>query len=491
MPAAIPPTDDFAHRHLGPSPHDIERMLESMGVSSLDALIDEVVPRLIRTKTPLGVGPARSELDALETLRSMAQENEVWRSCIGLGYAGTITPPVILRNILENPSWYTAYTPYQAEISQGRLEALLLFQTMVEDLTGLDIANASMLDEATAAAEAMTMSHRLSTAERHAYLVDRASIRKRSRSCARARSRSRSRSGSATQRASRSTTRSSARLSSTRTPTAASATTRRSAMPRTRTKRSCRSRRTCSRSCSSPRPGSFGADIAIGNTQRFGVPMGYGGPHAAFMATREAYKRQIPGRIIGVSVDVHGNQAYRMALQTREQHIRREKATSNICTAQVLLAVCAGMYAVWHGPDGLRRIARRVHHLTSALAAGLAKAGHAIETDRFFDTIKVRAKDGPGIEARAKAARINLRKHDDGAYGVSLDETTRPEDVADLLAVFGSGSRPRTLRARRSTERPATTTSCRTPRSGASTPRRRCFAISTGSPRATSRSTRR
>src|SRR6185436_779897 len=386
MPANLPPTDDFAHRHLGPSPHDIERMLQTMGVASLDALIAEVVPSQIRTKSSLGVGPARSERDALEELREMAQENEVWRSYLGLGYSGTITPPVILRNILENPSWYTAYTPYQAEISQGRLEALLLYQTMVEDLTGLEIANASMLDEATAAAEAMTMSHRLANDARHTYFVD-------------------------------------ARVHP---HTIAVMQTRAEPLDiqivvgdadtfafddkvfgalvqypdtdgRIREYKAFCDAGHAHKALVAvatdllalvllPSPGSFGADIAIGNSQRFGVPMGYGGPHAAFMATRAVDKRQIPGRIIGVSVDVHGNPAYRMALQTREQHIRREKATSNICTAQVLLAVCAGMYAVWHGPDGLRRIARRVHGLAAALAAGLTKAGHTVETDRFFDT---------------------------------------------------------------------------------------------------------
>jgi len=436
MPANLPPTDDFAHRHLGPSPHDIERMLQTMGVASLDALIAEVVPSQIRTKSSLGVGPARSERDALEELRALAEENEVWRSFLGLGYFGTITPPVILRNILENPSWYTAYTPYQAEISQGRLEALLLYQTMVEDLTGLEIANASMLDEATAAAEAMTMSHRLANDVRHTYFVD---ARVHPHTIAVMRTRAEPLDiqivvgdadtfafddkvfGALVQypdtdgrirdyKAFCDAAHAHKALVAVATDLLALVLL--------------------------PSPGSFGADIAIGNSQRFGVPMGYGGPHAAFMATRAVDKRQIPGRIIGVSVDVHGNQAYRMALQTREQHIRREKATSNICTAQVLLAVCAGMYAVWHGPDGLRRIARRVHGLTAALAAGLTKAGHTVETDRFFDTIKVRATGD--VAARARAARINLRTHDDGSFGISIDETTRPEDVADLLAVFGA-----------------------------------------------------
>ncbi|GIV60599.1 MAG: glycine dehydrogenase (decarboxylating) [Rhodothermaceae bacterium] len=433
-------TDRFLHRHLGPSDEEIRQMLDALGLPSLDALVHEAVPEPVRTRRPLDLPPARTEHELLDDLRRIAAKNQVWRSFIGLGYHDTVTPPVIRRHVLENPSWYTQYTPYQAEISQGRLEALLNFQTMVIDLTGFEIANASLLDEGTAAAEAMMMFHRSARGrERNVFFVSEAC---HPQTLAVVQTRAEPlgievvvgdhRAFTFTERVFGALVQYPATDGAIydyedfcAAAHAAGAYVVVAADP-------------MSLVLLKP-PAAFGADAAVGSTQRFGVPLGYGGPHAAYFATREAFKRQVPGRIIGVSVDADGNPALRMALQTREQHIRRDKATSNICTAQVLLAVMAGMYAVYHGPDGLRRIATRLHDLTRVLARGLEHLGHTLRHDHFFDTLRVDL--APGLTAgrlreRAAARRINLRYYDDGSVGIALNETTRAEDLDDLFAVF-------------------------------------------------------
>ena len=437
----LQPLDTFARRHLGPNAVDIERMVAVMGVASLDALIDETVPPQIRLPQPLQLEPPRSESEVIADLRSLASRNRVHRAFIGMGYYGTLTPGVILRNILENPGWYTQYTPYQAEISQGRLEAMLNYQTLVMELTGMDIANASLLDEGTAAAEAMTMAKRAqkrshtgntffvsdkchpqtidvvrTRAEPLGYTVvvgDHASyafgdhtfgalvqypdtegtIHDFSDFCERAHA------------------------------AGALVTVATDLLALT---------------LLTP-PGAFGADIAVGNSQRFGVPLGFGGPHAAFMATTEDLKRLMPGRLVGVSMDAEGNPAMRLSLQTREQHIRRDKATSNICTAQVLLAVMASMYAVYHGPDGLRDIARRTHLLAELLRIRLHALGYTTNAGPVFDTLKV--SGGPHNQAQitrlAHANNVNLRYFADGGVGVSLDEPTTLKELRTLLEIFG------------------------------------------------------
>ena len=434
-------TDRFADRHIGPSPAERDAMLAALGLRSLDQLIAEVVPAGIRLKTPLAEPAALSEAEYLAHVRRLGERNQVYRSFIGLGYHGTVTPAVILRTVFENPSWYTPYTPYQAEIAQGRLEALLTFQTMVTDLTGMEVANASLLDEATAAAEAMTMLARVSPrreADGRVFLVDQrcypqtlfvlasraepldievrveaveamrfdehvygvllqypdgwGEVRDPSRLIERAHE--------------------AGVLVAVATDLLATV-------------------------ALTP-PGELGADVVVGSAQRLGVPMGYGGPHAAFFATRERFVRQSPGRLIGVSVDAQGNPAYRMALQTREQHIRREKATSNICTAQALLANMAGFYAVYHGPEGFRRIATRVHALTTRLEAGLDAIGFTQANAGYFDTLRVPVADEDThrrLLAAADDARVNLR-HEAGWVGVTLDETTSTEDVEELIGIF-------------------------------------------------------
>ena len=438
------PNDTFARRHLGDNAADTAAMLAELGFPTVDALVDAAVPPHIR-RGPLALPAAAGESAALAELREIAADNRVFRNFIGLGYYDTLVPGVIQRTIFENPAWYTAYTPYQAEISQGRLEALLNFQTMVCDLTGLEIANASMLDEGTAAAEAMMMCHRLKESAQgaapsffvsdacHPQTVD---------------------------------------------------------IVRTRAKplgieivtgdhRSCDVPPGCfgvlvqypdtlgavhgfagffekahaagafcivatdllALTLLRP-PGEFGADVAVGSAQRFGVPIGYGGPHAGFLATRDAFKRQMPGRLVGVSRDAQGNPALRLALGTREQHIRRDKATSNICTAQVLLAVMASMYAVYHGPEGLRRIARRTKFLTELLAAGLRAAGARLGAEPFFDTLTVGNVAPERVHAAAEAKGFNLRRIDGARVGISLDEATTLEDVKALLGLFGSAPLP-------------------------------------------------
>jgi glycine dehydrogenase len=434
---------DFEARHLGPDADDVRAMLEVVGYDSLEALIDDVIPASIRMEGDLDLPEPLTEAELLVRLRSVASENRVMRSFLGMGYSDTHVPGVIQRNILENPGWYTQYTPYQAEIAQGRLEALLNYQTMIIDLTGLEIANASLLDEATAAAEAMHLAHgeAVGSANRffvselcHPQTIDVVKTRAwplgievvvghhekfklsdevfgvllqypatDGRVFDYAELAGRARALGATVIA------------------------------------ACD---LLSLALLKP-PGEWGADLAVGNSQRFGVPMGFGGPHAAFMSARDSFKRKLPGRIIGVSVDADGNPALRMALQTREQHIRREKATSNICTAQVLLAIMAGAYAVYHGPEGIRRIAQRVRDRTGVLSAGLGLLGHELLTDTFFDTIQVRPDEDAGaVLARALDRGINLRDFRDGTVGIALDEVTRAEDLDDLFAVFNGGVVP-------------------------------------------------
>ncbi len=434
--------DNFVDRHIGPNSVEISAMLEAISVASIEKLIEETVPASIRSSGPLKIRERIGENDLLGEARSISRQNELYRSFIGLGYHNTITPSVILRNILENPGWYTQYTPYQAEISQGRLEALLNFQTMVADLTGLEIANASLLDEATAAAEAMAMFYRETRdPEKNVFLIsqdchpqtieviktrayplgiklivdDLQNLKCNDKTF-----------GlllqyptSAGEIIDYATLCEAAHQNNTFVVVAADLMSLVVLQP----------------------PGEFGADVTVGNTQRFGVPLGYGGPHAAYFATTESFKRKIPGRIIGVSVDRLGKRALRMALQTREQHIRREKATSNICTAQVLLAIMAGMYAVYHGPRHLKRIANGIHCYTAILAAELGRQGHEILYKQFFDTLKINPQNLSieTIKQRAEDKRINLRYFEDGAVGISLDEATQLNDINDLLYIFING----------------------------------------------------
>ncbi len=425
--------DGFAARHIGPHPAAQREMLAALGAPSLDALVREVVPRDILLEQPLALGEARTENEALAEISAHAGRNELWRNFIGMGYYGTHTPAVIQRNVLENPGWYTAYTPYQAEISQGRLEALLNFQQMVIDLTGLPVANASLLDEATAAAEAMAMVRRSAKSKAGGFFVDPA-VHPQVLGVMRTRAkwlgielvvggelqpqnvfgaylqypdtygRIRDFSG---------------------------------VIEKVHAAQGLVAMGTDLLALMLLRaPGALGADIAVGSAQRFGVPMGYGGPHAAFMACRDEYKRSLPGRIIGVSVDAAGRPALRMALQTREQHIRRDKATSNICTAQALLANMAGFYAVYHGPRGLARIALRTNTMARLLAACVKP-----ESGEFFDTLVFAVRSHEEVRGRASAKRINLRYLDGGRVGVSFDELTSLEDVADVAEVL-SGTRP-------------------------------------------------
>jgi glycine dehydrogenase len=429
--------DEFVDRHIGPRPADIEEMLALLGLESLDELVGRTVPEAVRRELPEDFPGALSERDALSALAGMAAHNKPARSMIGLGYHDTITPPVIQRNLLESPGWYTAYTPYQPEISQGRLEALLNFQTMVMELSAMEIANASLLDEASAAAEAMAMSRAVAKGEGARYFVA-ASCHPQTIAVVRTRARPlgieievgdpdhdfnpEACFGILLQYPG----------SNGALPDYGELTERAHAAGALVTVASDLLSLVLLRP-----PGEFGADIVVGSAQRFGVPMGFGGPHAAFFATREAYRRALPGRIVGVSLDAAGRPALRLALQTREQHIRREKATSNICTAQVLLAVIAGMYAVWHGPEGLRTIALRVHRLTSILAAGLKEQGHTLVNESWFDTLSVEAGDRAGrIIAHARKFDINLRAAEDGRIGIALDETTTALEIEQLWQAF-------------------------------------------------------
>jgi glycine dehydrogenase len=435
--------DRFSRRHIGPSAEETRQMLEVLGCPSLDALVAEAVPAAIRLRRRLNLPAARGEQEALAALKEIASQNQVFRSCIGMGYSGCITPAVLQRNLLENPGWYTQYTPYQAEISQGRLEALLNFQTMVIELTGLEVANASLLDEATAAAEAMAMCRGLKEGRNtffvssgcHPQTIDVVKTRARASGVEVVVGDHRSfqftaqvcgalaqypdtwgeiqdYSGLVGQ----------AHAAGALVAIAADLLSLTLLRP----------------------PGEFGADIALGSAQRFGVPLGYGGPHAAYFATRQAFKRQMPGRIVGVSKDARGRPALRLALQTREQHIRREKATSNICTAQALPANLASMYACYHGPEGLKQIARHVHLLTGLLARGLARLGYDVGPAQFFDTVRVGlgSRNSEDILKRAEARRMNLRRIDGHTVGISLDETTTERDLLDLWGVFNEDRPP-------------------------------------------------
>ena len=447
----LAPSDTFVHRHIGPRPHEVTAMLATIGVDSLDTLIDRTVPAAIRIARPLQFGPEviagreAGEFEVQAAFRAMVGQNRVLRSLIGMGYYACITPPVIQRNILENPGWYTQYTPYQAEIAQGRLEALLNFQTVVSELTGLPLANASLLDEATAAAEAMAMCFALANHKRRRFVVADschphtiAVVQTRAEAL-----------GVVVQVVAPAAmqfdgetcgvllqypdtfggVRSEAEVVAAAHAAGALVVLATDLLALTVLRSA----------------GELGADIAVGSAQRFGVPLGYGGPHAAFMATREAYKRALPGRVIGVSKDATGKRAYRMAMQTREQHIRRERATSNICTAQVLLAIMAGMYAVYHGPQGLRRIGERVHGLTAVLAAGLTRLGHSLGEAAVFDTLRVELRGGQSAAAVLAAALergYNLRPISATTVGVSLDERSTLAEVDELLAAFAGGQVP-------------------------------------------------
>lgn len=438
-------TDAFAPRHNAPTPAEQQVMLDTLGYPTLEAFIDAVVPETIRFRGQLRARAARSEAEVLADLKAMASHNAVWRSYLGMGYADTITPPVILRNIMENPAWYTAYTPYQAEIAQGRLEALLNYQTMVADLTGLEIANASLLDEGTAAAESMAMALAVrGSATKQTFFIAH-DCHPQTIAVVQARAEARGVTVVVGDALTAEFDASVFGVLFQYPSTDGAVHDYRAACERAHSVSALVTVATdlLALTLLTP-PGEWGADVAVGSSQRFGVPMGYGGPHAAFFATRDEFKRQLPGRIIGVSRDADGRPALRMALQTREQHIRREKATSNVCTAQVLLAVMAGMYAVYHGPAGLRRIAERVHGLTTVLAAGLERLGLHITHDQYFDTLRVEVgvHGQEDILAAAAARHINVRVLEAGTLGVALDETVSPADVMDLWAVFNTGDAP-------------------------------------------------
>jgi glycine dehydrogenase len=430
----------FVRRHIGPSPRDVAAMLETVGAKSLGELMAQTLPSSIRQQTPLDLGTPLSETEALTHMRKLAAQNQAFTSLIGQGYSGTILPAVIQRNILENPAWYTAYTPYQPEISQGRLEALFNFQTMICDLTGLDVANASLLDEATAAAEAMALAERAAPAKTKSFFVD-AEVHPQTLAVLRTRAEPLDWNlivGDPL------TDLDKADVFGGLLQYPASSGAIRDLRPAIATLRARGALAVVAADLLAltllSSPGELGADIAIGSAQRFGVPMGYGGPHAAYMAVRDAQKRSLPGRIVGLSIDSRGEPAYRLALQTREQHIRREKATSNICTAQVLLAVIASMYAVYHGPEGLTDIARRIHRRAAVLAAGLRKLGFVPRSEAFFDTVTVDAGGRQGeIVARALAEQVNLRIGQGplATLGIALDEATTAETVEAVWRAFG------------------------------------------------------
>ena len=439
--AAQQQNSEFISRHIGTSTNDIQFMLNELGFATMDDFIRQVIPASILSDQALQLGHATSEPEVLRELRAIAEQNQVVKSYIGMGYYNTHTPNVILRNLLENPAWYTAYTPYQPEIAQGRLEALLNFQTMISDLTGMEIANASLLDEATAAAEAMTFCQRISKSKSAVFFVSEdcfpqtiAVIKTRAepigievvvgdhrtalkdQDCFGVLLQYPALSGEVYSYAA---TCELAHAKQAMVVVAADLLALTLLTP----------------------PGEFGADVAIGSAQRFGVPLGFGGPHAAYFATKDTHKRQMPGRVVGVSIDSHGNPAYRLALQTREQHIRREKATSNVCTAQVLLANIAGMFAVYHGPEGIAQIANRVHQLTSVLVAGIQQMGFTVSNQHYFDTIQVVTQARTKvIHAVARGLEINLRHINDASIGISLDETCGVADVEAIWAAFAASN---------------------------------------------------
>jgi glycine dehydrogenase len=428
----------FQNRHIGTTAAQQAEMATSVGFQSVDELIATAVPDNIKLDQPLTLPPALTENEALLKLRNYADQNKVVRSCIGMGYYDTITPPVLLRNVFENPGWYTAYTPYQPEISQGRLETLLTYQQMVIDLTGMPLANASLLDEATAAAEAMTLMHRMNRKSKSSTFVVTSDCHPQTISLIQTRAEP-------------------LNITVEIVPPECTADVDNAFGVLAQYPGTLGDVRDLSHAISTCHeknilfgvatdllaltvlkpPGAMGADVVLGSSQRFGVPMGYGGPHAAFFATREEFKRSLPGRVIGVSIDSKGRQALRMAMQTREQHIRREKATSNICTAQALLAIMAGLYAMHHGPDGLRAIGERVHAMTSSLAASLRRGGLKVLNESWFDTLCVEVDDAPAVLQRAADNGYNCRRISASCLGVSLDETTTTEDLATLANIFG------------------------------------------------------
>lgn len=428
--------NEFVARHNGPNKSDQQKMLEAINVANLDALIEETVPAQIRLEKPMTLAEAKSEADMLAAMREFANLNQIKRTFIGQGYYNTFTPNVILRNVLENPGWYTAYTPYQPEISQGRLEALLNYQQMVMDLTAMDIANASLLDEATAAGEAMTLCKRAGKSKSNVFFVAD-DVHPQTLEVVKTRAKY---IGFDVQVGAVETLADQDVFGALLQYPGTTGEVRdlTDIITKAHENKILVTVATDLLASVLLKPaGEMGADVVIGSAQRFGVPMGYGGPHAAFMATRDQHKRTMPGRVIGVSIDANGNQALRMAMQTREQHIRREKATSNICTAQALLANMASFYAVYHGAEGLRTIARRTHHMTAILAAGLNKSGFELAHNSFFDTITINSADKTDeLYAKAQAADINLRKLD-GKLGISFDETTTTADIEALFAVFG------------------------------------------------------
>ena len=440
--------DPFVPRHVGPSEKEIGDMLATVGYATLDDLIDATIPESIRLRRPLAIHAGRSEHEALAALRAISHRNSVYRSFLGYGYSDTITPPVIQRNILENPGWYTAYTPYQAEIAQGRLEALLNFQTMVIDLTGLEIANASLLDEGTAAAEAMFMAYQAKgSRERNTFVVD-ARCHPQTIDVVQTRAQARGIAMRVGDVAAAGFGADSFGVLLSYPTTDGAILDYRAVADQVHAAGGLVivASDLMSLVLLTP-PGEWGADVCVGNTQRFGVPLGYGGPHAAFFATRDEFKRTLPGRIIGVSRDASGRPALRMALQTREQHIRREKATSNVCTAQVLLAVIAGMYAVWHGPAGLTTIAKRIHRHTATLAAGLEQLGHSLASGDYFDTlcVELAGRSADDVVADAAKREINLRRAGSARVIVALDETVTDDDVQTLLSIFaGDAPAPET-----------------------------------------------
>jgi len=439
---ALDTKNEFVRRHIGPSSQDQQEMLKTLGFASLEEMARQVVPKNILQKSAADLGPGLSEYELLNTLKKMVSKNKIYKSLIGMGYNDTITPTVIQRNVFENPVWYTAYTPYQAEIAQGRLEALLNFQTMVTELTGMEISNASLLDEGTAAAEAMAMAHALNKKGTSNAFVVSANLHPQTLEVLKTRSEPLGYEMLVQDPLKFDFSKKDVFAVIVQYPDTEGSIENFADMTKAAHDKGAfvvAATDLLALTVLTP-PGEWGADIVVGNSQRFGVPLGFGGPHAAFLSTKDAHKRLIPGRIVGVSVDTQGQQALRLALQTREQHIRREKATSNICTAQVLLANMASMYAVYHGPQGLKKIAQRVHRLTAIAALGLKKLGYQINHTTYFDTLSVTTDKASAIHAAADRLQMNFRKLNDKTITLSLDETCSLETVSDILTSFNSGA---------------------------------------------------